>query len=487
MLAADGRAGAEMDETDFDPRSWRNKPVEKADSPAKPVPGAKAETPAETQSSLPEAWQGIGTSFVPGAAIAAKLPSPGNPYLPWAGSLAVLVAAFSAAWVTRLPPAIAASAAAQSPARVEVPGAKETTLRLAGTGDIVQALVTLGVPANDAAAAAAEAASAVTKKPGEIRLAAQLMPAGKAYRLDRLQVSYADGAGAVVSRDAAGAYSASTVAADLSSTIKFTAGEIDAESFYSSAVSAGVPDTLVPEFINAFAFDFNLASEVSPGDTFEVAYSQSVNASGDAIGQPELLYAKLTTAQKSLALYRFKQSDGKFGWFDGNGATTRRGFMRTPVDGARITSKFGMRFHPTLHYNRLHAGVDFGVPVGTPVYASAAGVVIGARPTGCGGNMAVVQHDNGWVTRYFHLSHYADGLHEGQRVPQGFTLGLSGVTGTCTTGPHLHYELRIDGEPVDPLSVPSDDAKRESLEGAVLAAFVQQRNRIDVTRAQQGI
>ena len=101
--------------------------------------------------------------------------------------------------------------------------------------------------------------------------------------------------------------------------------------------------------------------------------------------------------------------------------------------------------------------------------------------------MAVVQHDNGWITRYFHLSHYADGLHEGQRVPQGFTLGLSGVTGTCTTGPHLHYELRVDGEPVDPLSVPSDDAKRESLEGAVLAAFVQQRNRIDVTRAQQGI
>ena len=471
-----------MDENDFDPRSWRNKPLEKADSPAMPASESDAERPVDTESALPEAWQGIGTSFVPGAEIESKVPSRAGKYLPWAGSIAVLAAVFTASWTTRLPPVIATAAAA----KVELPGAKESTLRLARASDIVQALVTLGVSPGDAAAAA-KSATGIMTGPGEIRLTAQLMPVGKAYRLDRLQLSYADGAGAVVSRDATGAYAASSVAADLSSTIKFTAGEIDAESFYSSAVSAGVPDTLVPEFINAFAFDFNLASEVAPGDTFEVAYAQQVNANGDAVGQPDLLYAKLTTAQKSLALYRFKQADGTVGWFDGNGATTKRGFMRTPVDGARITSNFGMRFHPTLHYNRLHAGVDFGVPVGTPVYAAAAGIVIGAHPTGCGGNMAVLQHDNGWVTRYFHLSHFAPELQEGQRVPQGYTLGLSGTTGTCTTGPHLHYELRIDGEPVDPLSVPSDDAKRESLAGAVLAAFVQQRNRIDVTRAQQGI
>ncbi len=486
MLAANGRAGVEMDETDFDPRSWSNKPSGKANTPAKPVNNGEAGPPADASPSLPEAWQGIGTSFVPGAAVEAKAPSRINPYLSWAGSLTVLAAAFMGSWMTRLPPTAVPSAAAQTPDKVEVPSAMERTLRLPGTSDIVQALITLGVPAADASSAA-KTASGIMNKPGEIRLSVELMPAGKAFRLDRLQVSYADGAGAVVSRDAAGAYSASAVAADLSSTIKFTAGEIDTESFYSSAVSAGVPDTLVPEFINAFAFDFNLASEVAPGDTFEVAYAQSVNANGDAVGQPQLVYAKLTTAQKSLALYRFKQVDGTVGWFDGNGATTKRGFMRTPVDGAKITSKFGMRFHPTLHYNRLHAGVDFGVPVGTPVYASAAGVVIGARPTGCGGNMAVVQHDNGWITRYFHLSHYAPDLHEGQRVPQGYTLGLSGTTGTCTTGPHLHYELRIDGEPVDPQSVQPVDAKRESLQDSALAAFVQQRNRIDITRAQQGI
>lgn len=101
--------------------------------------------------------------------------------------------------------------------------------------------------------------------------------------------------------------------------------------------------------------------------------------------------------------------------------------------------------------------------------------------------MAVVEHDNGWVTRYFHLSAYTSGLHAGQHVPQGFTLGLSGTTGSCTTGPHLHYELLVDGKHVDPLGITTDDAKRETLQGVDLSSFMQRRNLIDVTRANQGI
>jgi murein DD-endopeptidase MepM/ murein hydrolase activator NlpD len=214
-----------------------------------------------------------------------------------------------------------------------------------------------------------------------------------------------------------------------------------------------------------------------------VAYEQTVNAQGKPYGEPQLLFASLVTATKRRALYRFKPVDQDVGWFDGNGASTVRSFMRTPVDGARITSKFGMRFHPVLHYTRLHAGVDFGVPVGTPVFAAADGVVIGSSPTTCGGNMAVLLHDNGWVTRYFHLSHFAPGLHNGQRVTQGYTIGLSGTTGTCTTGPHLHYEVRINGEPVDPLSIKTESG-RKGLEGAAREAFLQQRDRVDVARAR---
>lgn len=474
-----------MDDFSFDPRSWRKDGRPKAsastDAPEETVPNA---VDAE-QESLPEAWRGIGTSFAPQPFKAVAAPVQNLMSLSFMASAVLLAAAAGAAWQTRIaPPTMPVTAARKEATTAD--GAVERALKLSGTSEIADALTKFGVPAADAANAAVTI-TALLKNPGEIRLQAMLKPSGKDYVLDRLQVSYADGSGAVLARDPAGKFAASAVTAELTSSIRFLPGEIDAESFYTSAVSAGVPDTLVPEFINAFGYDFNLASEVSPGDTFEVAFEQSVNASGEAVSQPLLLYAKLTTSEKSLALYRFKQADGTVGWFDGNGATTKRGFMRTPVDGVRITSKFGMRFHPTLHYNRLHAGVDFGVPVGTSVYAAAEGVVIGAKPTGCGGNMAVVQHDNGWVTRYFHLSRYAPELHEGQRVPQGFTLGLSGNTGSCTSGPHLHYELRIDGEPVDPMSIPTENGKRESLLDAVLATFVQQRNRIDVARAKQGI
>ena len=412
--------------------------------------------------------------------------------LPLIASLALIVGGAGAAWMTQIkvaPVAIEQPApgeqmvTAATPSPEPVPGIEQRSLTLAGPGDIAEALTSAGVPAGDAQSAA-QAAARVLTKPGEIHAVIEILPSNGGPTLQRLRASYSDGSGAVVARDASGHYTGTLVAAELTKKIRVLRGELDTDSFYSSAVAAGLVDTLIPEFINAFGFDFNLASEIAPGDTFEVAYEQSVDATGNPVGPPQLLFGSLTTKTKSLALYRFQPPGGEVGWYDGNGGSTKRGLMRTPVDGARITSKFGMRFHPVLHYTRLHAGVDFGVPIGTPVYAAADGVVTGASPTGCGGNMAVVQLDNGWVTRYFHLSRYADGLHNGQRVLQGYTLGLSGTTGTCTTGPHLHYELRINGEPVDPMGVAMDDNQKKKLEGPAMGAFIGQRNRVDVARAQ---
>jgi murein DD-endopeptidase MepM/ murein hydrolase activator NlpD len=401
-------------------------------------------------------------------------------------SLVLLAGGAAAAWQMRVTGAESAGVVAAADAAAPVAGEVKRSLVLASLQDITEALISAGVSPEEAQAAT-KAAAAVMSAPGEVHATITLVPDGKAFQLIRLDASYADGSGAVIARNSDGAFVGSAVAAELTKQVKVLRGELDSESFYNSAVTAGVLDTLIPEFINAFGYDFNLASEVQAGDTFEVAYEQTVNPNGDPVGQPQLLFASLTTKAKSVALYRYVGPDGTVGWYDGNGASTKRGLMRTPVDGARITSNFGMRFHPVLHYNRLHAGVDFGVPIGTPVYAAADGVVTGATPTGCGGNMAVQQHDNGWVTRYFHLSRYAEGLHEGQRVTQGFTIGLSGTTGTCTTGPHLHYELRINGEPVDPLSVKTDDNEKKKLDPAVLQAFMRQRDRVDVARAQQAV
>lgn len=473
-----------MDENSFDPRSW-GKSKAAAEGPA-----SDPEKLPAGQNSIPEAWRDIGRSaesqspsqvqqsMAPtGVAVAKRFALP-------ALSAVIMLAAAGTAWITREPPRVQDQAATEN---ALPPGTNVVTrsLNLATISDLEASLVASGVAPKDAQAAAQAAAKVLTQQ-GEVRAVIDLIPGtAGALVLQRLQASYRDGSGTIIDRQGDGSYAGTIVAAMLTKQIKVLRGEIDSTSFYSSAVAAGVIDTLIPEFINAFSYDFNIASEITRGDTFEVSYEQNVNANGEPVGQPELLYASLTTPTKSLALYRFKGADGKVAWYDGNGAITQRGFIRTPVDGARITSNFGMRFHPVLHYNRLHAGVDFGVPIGTPVYAAAAGVVTGATPTGCGGNMAVVTHDNGWVTRYFHLSKYAEGMHEGQRVEQGFTLGLSGTTGSCTTGPHLHYEVRINGEPVDPLSIKTDDSVRKTLSGTEHAAFIKQRNRVDVARAEQ--
>ncbi len=362
--------------------------------------------------------------------------------------------------------------------------AVERAINVSGVGELASVLVAAGVSQPDATAVA-DAARRGLGRPGELRARIVLVPEGEGFRFDRMQASYSDGSGVVVTREADGSFAPHTVAAELTRQVKVLRGELDSESFYTSAVAAGLTDTLIPEFINAFAYDFNLASEVAPGDTFEVAYEQSVNENGDAVGQPQLLFASLTTQQKSLALYRFRLPDGSVAWYDGNGAVTQRGFMRTPIDGARITSKFGMRFHPVLHYNRLHGGVDFGAPIGTPIYAAANGTIVSASPSKCAGNMVIIRHENGYETRYFHLSRYADGLHAGEEVAQGFTIGFVGSTGTCTTGPHLHYEVHINGEKIDPLSVKTDDSKRKRLDSAMLAGFLRERDRIDVARAKQ--
>ncbi|MCB2079212.1 MAG: peptidoglycan DD-metalloendopeptidase family protein [Novosphingobium sp.] len=492
-----------MEDFSFDPRSWAKQKPGQGDGDKKPPPDDKAE-------SLPDAWKQVATDFQPGQATEAEPPAPdqradetvaqGEPASTRPRTAAIAMLALSGgllaagglgAWLTRGEPAsqIAAEApaevapAAPRPAAPQAEGMVERSLNISGASELESAMVALGVSPDDAAAAVKAAMPAMTGS-GVVKARISMLPDGETFALQQLEATYFDGSGATVTRDGSG-FSLQKLGAALNREIKVLRGELDSESFYSSAVSAGVIDTLIPEFINAFAYDFNLASEISPGDTFQVGFEETVNADGEVVGQPKLLFAQLTTKDKSLALYRFVDSDGKVAWYDGNGAITQRGFMRTPIDGARITSNFGMRFHPVLKYNRLHGGTDFAAPVGTPIYAAADGVITSASPSRCAGNMVIMSHANGYATRYFHLSRYAEGLHAGQQVTQGSTIGYVGNTGTCTTGPHLHYEVHINGEKIDPLSVKTDDSKRKKLDSSQLAAFMRERDRVDQARAQQ--
>lgn len=386
-------------------------------------------------------------------------------------SAAVLAAGGVAARLSR--PSVPVEVAASRPIK--------RTVVLAGADELAGALAANGVEPAAAAQAAAAAQSGLVPT-GEIKAAVTLFAEPAGPRLERLELSNPDGSGIVVARAGAG-FTGERVTADLSTRTVVRRGVMDGESFYSSAVAAGINDSLIPEFARALSFDFDFQRDVHRGDAFEAAFEQAVDKAGAPIGAPRLLYASLTGASRRAAVYRFAGADGQDGWFDANGRSNKRALMRTPVDGARVSSTFGFRIHPVLGFHKFHKGVDFAAAVGTPVFAAGSGVIESAVPSDSAGNWVRLRHDNGWETVYMHLDRFAPGIAgHGARVAQGQQIGAVGTTGR-STGPHLHYELHVGGEAVDPAKV--EVAAGTTLSGAARTAFERARDRIDVSRAGQ--
>ncbi len=365
------------------------------------------------------------------------------------------------------------------PSNVIASNESHRIVNIMGANDIASTLIAAGVDAKTANTAEAMGLASSLRDVFEIRLEFDLAKVQKKVTLIRLKATQNDGSGIVVQSSSSG-YKKETLQAKLTSQIRVVRGEIDSDSFYSSAVAAGVNDSLISEFAAAFSFDFDFQREIAPGDVFEAVYEYGVNPSGQQVGQPRLLYVSLTTAAKSKSLYRYKPiGDSASGWFDGKGGSIVKTLMRTPVDGARISSNFGYRVHPVLGYQKLHRGTDFAAPTGTPIYASGNGTINFAAPKGANGNFIRLIHDNGWVTLYLHLSRFADGIAPGVRVTQGQKIGEVGTTGR-STGPHLHYEVHIDGSPVDPLSI--DTGTGKTLDVKAMKDFLTARNAIDLSR-----
>lgn len=299
----------------------------------------------------------------------------------------------------------------------------------------------------------------------------------------RLDLRKRDSSGVVISMED-GELKSTTVSAQLSEQVFVRNGRIDDVSIYTSVLSAGFPNALVDDFFDALAFDFDFAREINPNDSFEIAYRQTVNEAGDPLGAPELLYASMTTPTRTANVYRFRDDEGELAWFDSSGQNIKRALMRTPVDGARISSQFGMRHHPIYNRSRLHGGTDFAAPIGTPIFASGSGVIeiAKAAPGSKRGNGSyiAIQHDNGMRTLYLHMNAFAPGIQAGVRVTQGQTIGEVGNTGG-STGPHLHYEVHINGEKMDPMTVQGSD-ERQTLSGESLLAFERIRDDIDLSR-----
>lgn len=356
------------------------------------------------------------------------------------------------------------------------------TLAIARVQDLAAALVAEGVNQDRAIKLGLVANEKLDAAPGQLRVTLRFQP-GQPSVVEGVELRRADGSGLLLRGDGAGVVQAASLKSERAVEIKVVRGEMDANSFYSSAVAAGVRDSLIDDFAAAFAFDFDFQREIKPGDIFEAAFERQVDSEGAVAGSERLVYVSLQTGTKSRALYAFQPpGDAQPSWFDGNGVSVVRGLMRTPVNGARITSSFGPRLHPVLGYTRVHKGTDFAVPVGTAVYASGDGVVEFVGVHGGHGNYVRIRHKAQLETAYAHLSRYAPGVIVGAPVRQGQPIAFSGNTG-LSSGPHLHYEIIVDGAQVDPMSFQMTQGR--SLNGQALKAFRQERDRIDGLRAAQ--
>ena len=259
------------------------------------------------------------------------------------------------------------------------------------------------------------------------------------------------------------------------------AGATIDSSLYLSAMQAGIPAEVVVDMIRMYSYKVDFQRDLHPGDSFEVYYDYYYTPEGQPAKYGAISYARMRLDGVDTALYRFQTDpDEPADYFDAKGQSAKGMLMKTPVDGARISSGFGSRFHPVLGYTRMHKGVDFAVPSGTPVMAAGAGTIaIMARERGYG-NFVKINHGNGYSTGYAHLSRFAPGLRSGAKVRQGQIFAFSGMTG-LVTGPHLHYEIFQNGSQVNPLRVKM--AQGRSLAGVQLRNFLEQRGKTDAVVA----
>ena len=245
------------------------------------------------------------------------------------------------------------------------------------------------------------------------------------------------------------------------------------DSLYETALKQDIPKPVIDTLVRVFANDVDFQRSVAAGDSFEAFYTDP----DEDGGRVDLLYASITTRNETYHYYRFRTTDDNLvDYYDESGRSVRKFLMRSPVPNAVMTSGFGLRFHPILGYSRPHTGVDWAAPVGTPILAAGSGTVLKAERSSSYGNHVEIQHANGYITTYSHMTGFARGIADGVHVRQGQVVGYLGQTGLAT-GPHLHYEVIVNGHFVDPMRVKL--ARTREMDGKVLADFKHERDRID--------
>ncbi len=251
-------------------------------------------------------------------------------------------------------------------------------------------------------------------------------------------------------------------------------------SLYLDAQSLGAPDKVIVQFAQIFAHSVDFQRDIRAGDAFEMAFEVFRDHKGNVIKAGDLVFTSFAPRGKTSSYYLFENDEGREGYYDADGKAAKRMLMRTPVNGARLSSRYGKRKHPVLGYRKMHKGVDFAAPTGTPIMAGGTGVITRASRYGSYGKYIRIRHTDGYSTAYAHLSKYARGVKSGKRVTQGQIIGYVGATGRVT-GPHLHYEILKNGRQINPSVLATLSGK--PLRKEDIPAFKERVKEIDTIRA----
>ena len=267
---------------------------------------------------------------------------------------------------------------------------------------------------------------------------------------------------------------------NLTKTIAFQEGIIKS-SLYNAALKLGIKPNTIIEFARLYGFQVDFQRDIWKNDSFQIIYEEFKNEDGSVIEVGDIIYANLNTQNTDLQLYKFEYEKNKIDYFDESGKSIRKTLMKTPINGARLSSSFGKRKHPILGFTKMHTGTDFAAPKGTPIMASGHGIVVKSSWCGGGGNCVKIKHNSSYQTVYAHLSKFGRGIKKGVRVKQGQIIGYVGSTG-LSTGPHLHYEVIENGRKINSqkLKLPSG----KILKGNLRKKFEVNKIKIDVLKSE---
>ena len=252
-------------------------------------------------------------------------------------------------------------------------------------------------------------------------------------------------------------------------------------SLYRSAQNENIPPSVIIEFARIYGFQIDFQRDIRKGDYFQILFETFIDEKNNNIERGEILYANLNLSGINYPLYHFNDKNFE-GHYDENGKSIIKTLMKTPINGARLSSPFGMRKHPIDGFNKMHRGTDFAAPTGTPIMASGDGIITKSGWCGGGGNCVKIKHNSTYQTVYAHMSKFAGGIKKGVRVKQGQIIGFVGSTGK-STGPHLHYEVIVDGKKVNSQTLKLPSGK--ILKGDIRKKFETQKIKLDVLKSEK--